>query len=114
MTRVKKATNALKYRKSLLKKTKGYRFGRKSKERMAQDAIFHAGSHAFAHRRDKKGVARRNWNVILNAALRPLGTKYSVFIAALKKHQIDLDRKVLAQIADQHPKLFEVIVTKVK
>ncbi len=114
MTRVKKATNALKYRRSLLKKTKGFRFGRKSKERMAQDAIFHAGSHAFAHRRDKKGVARRNWNVILNAALRPLGTKYSIFIAALKKNKIDLDRKVLADLADANPKIFAAIVAKVK
>lgn len=114
MTRVKKATNALKYRKSLLKKTKGFRFGRKNKERMAQDAIFHAGSHAFAHRRDKKGVARRNWNVVLNAALRPGGISYSKFINMLKVKNVILDRKVLSIIAHGSPAVFERIVAKVK
>ncbi len=114
MTRVKKGTNAIKYRRNLLKKTKGYRFGRKSKERMAQDAVFHAGSHAFAHRRDKKGVARRNWNVIMNAALRPLGLKYSTFIAALKKNKIELDRKILASLAAENPQIFEQVTAKVK
>jgi large subunit ribosomal protein L20 len=81
---------------------------------MAQDAVFHAGSHAFAHRRDKKGVARRNWNVIMNAALRPLGLKYSTFIAALKKNKIELDRKILASLAAENPQIFEQVTAKVK
>jgi large subunit ribosomal protein L20 len=115
MTRVKKAQNALKYRRNLLKMTKGFRHGRKSKERMAQDAIFHAGSHAFAHRRDKKGVARRAWNVSINAALRA-GTDftYSTFIKALKTKNIEVDRKIMAHLAEFHPEAFTRFVAKVK
>ena len=74
MARVKKGTNALKSRKNTLKMVKGYRFGRGTKEKMAWEAIFHAGTYSFAHRRDKKGDFRRLWNVRLNSALRENGT----------------------------------------
>jgi large subunit ribosomal protein L20 len=84
MTRVKKGVNALKTRRNVLKQVKGYRFGRSKKERQAYEAISHAGSYAFAHRRDKKGEFRRLWNVKLNASLRPLGITYSKFIGALR------------------------------
>jgi large subunit ribosomal protein L20 len=114
MTRVKKAVHALKYRRSLLKKTKGYRFGRSTKERMAQEALFHAGAHAFAHRRDKKGDARRLWNVRINAALEPMGLSYSKVIGALKKQNIAVDRKILSLIATEHPETFKKIVAKAK
>ncbi len=113
MTRVKKAVNALKPRRNVLRKVKGYRFGRSTKERMAQDAIFHAGSHAFAHRRDKKNDFRKLWNVRINAAL---GNEmsYSEFIGALKKKQIALDRKILADLALNNPKTFNRIVDAVR
>ena len=69
MARVKGGTTSLKRRKNVLKMVKGYRFGRSTKERMAKEAIFHAGKYAFAHRRDKKNDFRRLWNVRINGAL---------------------------------------------
>ena len=113
MVRVKKATNALKTRKNVLKQVKGYRFGRSSKEKMAYEAIAHAGTYAFAHRRDKKGVMRRLWIVKMNAALDPMGLSYSKFIGLLKKKNVLLNRKVLSEIAHQYPAVFERIVKEV-
>ena len=109
MTRVKKGVNAIKYRRNLLKMTKGYRFGRSTKERAAQDAVLHAGAYAFAHRRDKKGDFRRLWNVRINAGLRPLGFTYSRFIGALKKKEIALDRKILSTLAAENPETFKKV-----
>lgn len=115
MTRVKKGVHALKTRKNILAQVKGYRFGRSTKERMAYEAISHAGAYAFAHRRDKKGDFRRLWNVRINAALRNLDPKnsYSKFMGNLKKANIALDRKALATLALENPKSFEAIVKKV-
>jgi large subunit ribosomal protein L20 len=113
MTRVKKGVNALKTRRNVLRQVKGYRFGRGTKERQAYEAIVHAGTYAFAHRRDKKGDFRRLWNVRINAALRPLGFSYSKFIGALKKNSVMLDRKILSSLAADKPSAFESIVKKV-
>jgi large subunit ribosomal protein L20 len=114
MTRVKRGTIGNKTRRNVLAKTKGYRHGRSTKERLAYEAIVHAGAHAFAHRRDKKNDFRRLWNVRLNAALRENGTTYSKFIGALKKANIELDRKVMADLALNHPDTFKRLVSKVK
>jgi len=114
MTRVKKGANALKSRRNILKQVKGYRFGRSTKKREALTAIAKAGESAFAHRRDKKNDMRSLWTVRLNAALRPHGISYSKFIGACKKANIELDRKVLSQIALDAPEAFEAIVAKVK
>lgn len=114
MTRVKKGKSALKARRNTLKQVKGYRFGRSTKKRMAYEAIAHAGQSAFAHRRDKKNDMRSLWTVRLNAALRLHGISYSKFIGALKKASIELNRKVLSEIAADAPAVFEAIVTKVK
>jgi len=114
MLRVKKATNALKTRKNVLKQVKGYRFGRSTKERMAYEAISHAGAYAFAHRRDKKGVMRRLWIVKMNAALDPMGLSYSKFVGAMKKQNIAVDRKILAHLAEHNPETFKRVVAKVK
>jgi large subunit ribosomal protein L20 len=113
MVRVKRGVQANKTRKYTLAKTKGYRFGRSTKERMANEAIVHAGSYAFAHRRDKKNDFRRLWAVKLNAALREHGTTYSKFIGALKKANIELDRKVMADLAHNEPAAFKALVEKV-
>jgi large subunit ribosomal protein L20 len=114
MARVKKATNALKFRRSLLKKVKGYKHARSKKERAAWEAYVHAGKYAFAHRRDKKNDFRTLWNIRINAAVRPFGLSYSRFISALKKKGIKLDRKILATLAKDEPKTFERVVTQVK
>ncbi len=114
MTRVKKGVNALKTRKNILKRTKGYRFGRSTKERQANEAIVHAGKYAFAHRRDKKNDYRMLWNVRIGAQAKILGISYSKFIGALKKKNIKLDRKILAGLAEFQPAIFEKIVNMAK
>jgi large subunit ribosomal protein L20 len=114
MTRVKKGVNAMKNRRSVLRAAKGFRFRRSKTERAANDALLHAGAYAFAHRRDKKGDFRRLWNVKINASLRPMGFSYSKFIDALKKKNIDLDRKTLATLAEHKPESFKRVVMSVK
>lgn len=114
MSRVKGGMHALKRRRNVLAQTKGYRNARKSKERQAHEAIVHAGNHAFAHRRDKKNVMRRLWQVRMGAALKSLGWSYSKFIGAQKKANVELDRKVLSQIAQESPETFAKIVEQVK
>lgn len=114
MTRVKKAVHALKYRRTIRKAAKGFRFARSKKEAAAVDALQHAGAYAFAHRRDKKGDFRRLWNVKINAALRPLGYSYSKWIGAAKKKGIALDRKTLAHLAEFKPDTFKKVVEIVK
>lgn len=113
MSRVKRGVTANKHRKSILEKVKGYRFGRSTKERQAREAIYHAGNHAFAHRRRKKGDFRRLWNIRLNGALRPLGISYSKFINLLTKKNVGLNRKILSTLAEENPSTFNNIVTKV-
>jgi len=110
MARVKRGTLKNKRRKNILKQVKGYRFGRSTKERVAREAIFHAGTHAFRHRRAKKREYRNLWTLRINAALRPLGLSYSKFIGTLKKKSIALDRKSLADLAMNHPQTFERLV----
>lgn len=114
MTRAKKAVNALKNRRSILKAAKGFRFRRSNTERAANDALMHAGAYAFAHRRDKKGDFRRLWNVRINAALRPLDLSYSKFIGMAKKKGIALDRKILANLAETNPETFKRVVESVR
>lgn len=114
MTRVKRGLISLKRRRNVLKQVKGYRFGRSTKERQAREAIAHAGSHAFAHRRDKKNDRRRLWQVRLNAALRPLGITYSKFINLLTTKNVTLDRKILSDIAHNNPETFERVLSQVK
>jgi large subunit ribosomal protein L20 len=114
MTRVKKGVNALKWRRNLLSRTKGYRHGRKSKERAATEALFHAGAYAFAHRRDKKGDFRRLWNVRISSVLKENGMSYSKFIAGLKKKGIGLDRKILSELASTKPEAFKKVLEAVK
>jgi len=111
MPRVKKAVNALKYRRKLLRDVKGYRHGRSKKERLAMEAYLHAGAHAFAHRRDKKNDYRRLWNVRLNAALRTHKLNYSKFIGLLKKKGVGLDRKILASLAQSKPDTFARLIS---
>ena len=110
MARVKRGTMKNKRRKYILAQTKGYRFDRKSKERVAKEAIKHAGIHAFRHRRAKKREFRQLWALRINAAARPLGYSYSKLIGALKKANIELDRKSLAALAKDYPAAFEAVV----
>lgn len=114
MTRVKGGVTALKRRRNVLEQVKGYRFGRSTKERQAREALFHAGNHAFAHRRDKKNDFRRLWNVKINAGVRALGLTYSKLIGMLKVKNIELDRKSLAYLAKEQPNAFAKVVETAK
>ena len=114
MTRVKRGTISVKRRKNVLKKTKGFRHGRKSKETLARTAIRKAGQHSFQDRRKKKGVFRSIWITRMNAALRADGETYSKFIKKLADKKIVLNRKMISQIAREHPEAFKRILEQVK
>jgi len=114
MVRVKRGKIAHKRRKRLLKYTKGFHWGRKSKYELAKPAVFHAWAHAYKHRKEKKREFRGLWQVQINAACRQLGISYSQFINGLKKNKIELDRKILAQLAQNHPQTFKKIIEEVK
>lgn len=114
MTRVKKGVHALKRRRSVLKQTKGFRHGRSTKERQAKDALLHAGNYAFAHRKDKKSHNRTLWNIKINAGARELGTTYSKLIDSLNKKNVLIDRKILADLAENHPSTFAKVLQSVK
>jgi large subunit ribosomal protein L20 len=114
MPRVKGGQTALKRRKNILERAKGYRHSRSKKVRHAKEALYHAGKYAFNDRREKKNVFRRLWTVRVNAAVRAAGfPSYNRFIDALKKKNIELDRKVLSELAEKHPEIFEKIVKAV-
>lgn len=100
--------------KKWLKRAKGFRGRRRSVYKIAKEAVLKAGQHALRDRRQKKGIFRANWQARINAAVRPYGLSYSKFMHALKSHKIELDRKILAQLAAQQPEIFQKIVEQVK
>ena len=103
-----KSISARRHRK-MLDRAKGFRQARSRRIQTAKEAINHAGAYAFHGRKLKKRDLRSLWIVRLNAAVREVGTSYSKFIAGLKKEKIELDRKVLSQIAIEDPKAFKEI-----
>lgn len=103
----------MKTRRNVLKKVKGYRFGRGSKEAAAYEALVHAGRYAFAHRRDKKNDFRRLWSVQIGSVLKTKNISYSKFIGAMKKKNILVDRKIMATLAEYHPGSFNRLVAEV-
>lgn len=137
MARVKRGTAASKKRKKILKYTKGFRWGRKNKERAAKEALLHAWSHAFRGRKERKRDFRSLWQTKINAALRSdsgqvpstdstsslqassgqalrqENISYSRFVYRLKQSGIALNRKMLADLAEQEPRVFQTIVTTV-
>lgn len=114
MTRVKRGVTAHKKREKILKYTKGFRWGRKSKEKLAKEALVHAWQNAYRGRKEKKRTFRALWNTKLNAALRTEGLTYSKFIAMANKANVKLDRKVLAEIAAHHLESWKKIVSSVQ
>ncbi len=114
MPRVKRGVMHSKRRKNILKKTKGFSGGRKKLIKLAQTAVMKAGANAFKDRKLKKRTARALWQVRLNAAVREFDLSYSKFIAGLKTAKIELDRKVLSELAIKEPQVFAKIVEKVK
>ena len=82
--------------------------------KLGKTAATKAGAHAYIGRKLKKRTARQLWQIKINAACRELGTTYSRFIDGLKKNKIELDRKVLADLAEHEPKVFAAIVKEIK
>ena len=114
MPRAKTRVPSRERRKNILKAAKGFYGRRKSNLRLAIDAVAHAGQYAYAHRRDKKGEFRSLWITRLNAAVREHGISYSQFIFKLSKSGIQLNRKVLADMAVADPEAFAKVVEVVK
>lgn len=111
--RVKRGVTAHKRHKKLLERAKGYHLGRHNLYREAKQAVIHAGADAYRGRKEKKQQFRALWIVRLSAALKSHETSYSKFIHLLKVKKVELDRKVLSQIALEDPKSFDEIVKKV-
>ena len=111
--RVKKGKHAIKRRRKILSATKGYRHGRKNKEKEAKVAITKALVYAREHRRDKKNDFKRLWNIKIGAALAPHSLSYSKFMGAMKKKGAVLDRKSLATLAEHKPEAFSRLVANI-
>jgi large subunit ribosomal protein L20 len=114
MPRVKRGVTARARHKKILALAKGYRGRRKNVYRVAKQAVMKAGQYAYRDRRTRKRVFRKLWIARINAGTRAHGVTYSRFIAGLKKLSIDLDRKVLSDMAINDPAAFGAIVAKVK
>lgn len=114
MTRAKTGVVRRRKHKKILKTTKGYRGTRSKLFRSAHEAYLHAGEYAYAGRKRRKRDFRRLWIQRINAALTPFNLRYSVFIRGLKEAKIELDRKILAELAVSHPEVFKEIVAKVR
>ncbi len=114
MPRVKRGTTHVKKRRKLLKKVKGYRWGRKNLIKRAKTATLKAGVHAYRDRRNKKRTRRALWQIKISAFVKEHDLSYSKFIALLKKHKIEIDRKILADLAVNHPVTLVNLINKIK
>ena len=114
MPRVKRGTIHLKRRKNILKQTKGYMWGRKSKIKLAKVAILKAGKNAYRDRRRKKRDMRGLWQVRISAVSRAEGVSYSKLMGGLKKANVTLDRKILSELAMKYPEAFKAVMASAK
>ena len=114
MPRVKRGVTARARHKKVLKQAKGFRGRRKNVYRVAKQAVMKAGQYAYRDRRTKKRQFRALWIARINAAVRELGMSYSTFMAGLKRANIDIDRKVLADLAVTDKAAFDKIAAQVK
>lgn len=114
MTRVKRGVIAHKRREKILKYAKGFKWGRKSKERLAREALLHAWSHAYVGRKQKKRNFRALWQTRIGAAARMHGISYNHLISGLKKRGVALDRKILSKLAETHPVVFGTLAKMTK
>ena len=110
MARVKRSVHAKKKRREILEAAKGYRGSRHARLRVAKEQLMHSGQYAYRDRRDRKGQFRRLWITRIGAATRQNGMSYSTFMAGLKASGVELDRKMLADIAVHDPKAFTGLV----
>jgi large subunit ribosomal protein L20 len=114
MARVKRAVNAHKKRRVVLERASGYRGQRSRLYRKAKEQQLHSMTYAYRDRKDRKGAFRRLWIQRINAAVRAEGLTYNRFIQGLKLAEVDVDRRMLAEMAVADPQAFAALVTIAK
>lgn len=112
MARVKRGVTSHKRHKKILKLTKGHKGGRSTLIKQAKESLLHAGQYAFNGRRQRRRDFRKLWITQINIALDHEGLSYSKFISAMKVKNINLDRKILAEMAVHHPDDFKKVVSE--
>ena len=110
MARVKRSVHSKKHRRKILEAASGYRGARSRSLRKANEQVMHSGNYAYRDRRARKGEIRRVWIVRINAACREHDMSYSRFIAGLKAAEVEVDRKILADLAVREPATFGALV----
>lgn len=111
--RIKRGKTTRKKHKKIKKQAKGYLKSRQASIKRTREAILHAGERAYRGRKEKKRNFRKLWNIQISAGLKPFSLSYSKFIFLLKKNNILLNRKILADLSQKNPKIFEKIVKSV-
>ncbi len=114
MTRIKRGVTANKRRKNLLKRTKGFDNRRSTNFVYARQALLKADSYAYRDRKNRKRDFRALWLIRTNAALRENGTTWSKFAANLKRNKVEINRKMLAEMAVLYPEVFDQMVSSLK
>lgn len=114
MPRVKRGITHVKKRRNLLKAVKGYKWGRKKLVRLAKTARTKAGAHAYTDRRKKKRDMRGLWLIKINAFVREFDLSYSKFIGLLKANKIEVDRKILAEMAVENKEALAALIARIK
>lgn len=112
--RVKRGVTTHAKHKKLLRATKGYRMTKRRLVRVAREAYLHAGEYAFAGRKNRKRDFRQLWITRISEAVKQRGLSYSSFIHRLKEANIELDRKILADLIVEDPEVFEEVLEEVK
>jgi len=113
MPRARKGTTTVKKRRKLLRQVKGFKWNRKSKVRRARQALLKAWTYSYRDRKTRKRDKRGLWQVKINAASREGGITYSQLMGALKKQGVKLDRKILADLAENEPETFKQVLQSV-
>lgn len=114
MARIKRSVHAKKKRREILEAAKGYTGSRRKRLRVAKEQVMHSGMYAYRDRRDRKAQFRRLWITRINAAVRPHGLSYSRFVSGLHAAGIEVDRKILADLAVRDPGVFAQLVETAK
>lgn len=114
MARASRSVAKRKRHKKWLTRAKGFRGRRRTVFRLAKEAVLKAGQHSYKDRRKNKSRLRQEWHIVINAAVRAHKTSYSRFMNALKKNNIELNRKVLSEIAEDQPQILEKIFETIK
>ena len=114
MARIKRSVHAKKKRREILEKAKGYQGSRRKRYRVAKEQVMHSGNYAYRDRRDRKAQFRRLWIARINAGVRPHGISYSRFMSGLRVAGVDVDRKILADLAVNDPGALAQLVETAK